>query len=299
MKYLLLLLTSLLVIGYQAAHAQEFNCDVTVDVQQLATDARENLGDFANVLKQYINNTKWTNEDFQDDKLHWSISIALSGSGSHYKASTVIVSDRPIFQDMQKRNCGVIRLKDDNWEFDYVRAQPLNHDEFRFDPLMSFIDFYAFLVLGYDGDTWDVNGGTPYFEKAMEIVNKARNGNGGVGWEATTPNTYTRGQLVGELLNSRYRDLREAVYRYHYHGLDLLYKNPEKAKKNILAALEKIAKMQEKLNEMILSARLFWETKYHEIADTFVGYADLTVFSQLTKFDQAHRSAYEEASSRR
>lgn len=298
MKYYLLC-TSFLLLSFCSAHAQEFDCEVTIDVQQLTTEARDNLGDFVNVLKQYINNTKWTNDDFGDDKLHWTMAISLTGTGTHYKASTIIVSDRPIFQDMQKRNTGVIRLKDDNWEFDYVRNQPLIHDEFRFDPLLSFLDFYAFLILGLDSDTWEASGGTPYLEKAMQIVTKARGGGGGQGWEATTPNTYTRGQLVSELLNSKFRDLREAVYRYHYRGLDLLYKNPEKAKKNILAALEKIAKMQEKLNEISLAVRLFFETKFHEIADTYVGYADLTVFSQLVKIDPAHRATYEEASSRR
>ena len=110
-------------------------------------------------------------------------------------AKTFGVSDGEISENLERvtsrikeavhkagRNSGVIRILDDKWEFDYVRSQSLIHDEFRFDALLSFIDFYAYVVLGFDFDSYKAFDGTLYFEKAVDIVNKSRGAASGTGW---------------------------------------------------------------------------------------------------------------------
>ena len=279
--------------------AQEFDCEVTITTQSLTAEARENLSDFVQQLKQYINNYRWTKEDFGSDKLKCTIDIFFQGvkNDNHYFAQAFVGSQRPIHK--QDRNTAVLRTIDDRWEFDYIRFQPLIHDEYRFDPLLSFVDFYMYLILGYDFDTFTSGGGTAYFQKAYEIVNKARSSTGaGKGWEISSQSVYSRGTLIDELINDRFRNLREAVYKYHYRGLDLLRSKPEKAKQNILSALEGIGNLQQKINTKSISMKLFFDTKYQEIAQTFVGYPDATVYLRIAKIDPSHQSTYEDYSSR-
>ena len=172
----------------------------------------------------------------------------------------------------------------------------MNHDESRFDPLMSLLDFYAYVILGYDFDTYKAGDGTQFFQKAGEILNKARNTGGGKGWDLPTQAAYSRAGLIDELVTPKYYDIREASFRYHYRGLDLLYKDDAKARKAIFSALEKISNLQAKINQRSLLIRLFFETKYLEISEVFQRDPDLTVYTRLSKIDPAHQTSYEEYS---
>jgi len=294
MKSWLVIIASL-IFSLVQLFAQEIECDVAINTQQLPAEARENLNDFAQQVKQYINSYQWTKEGLGGEKIKCSIDISFQGSpkDNHYVAQAFIGSKRQIYKS--DHNTAVLRVLDDKWDFDYFRYQPLSHNDFRFDPLLSFLDFYIYLILGCDFDTYGVADGTTYFQKAMEIVNKAR-GSSGTGWEFSSQSTYQRGQFVDELLNPKFRDLREAVYRYHYKGLDLLYKDPNKAKKNIFSALEKIRKLQKKINQRSLAMRIFFDTKYLEIAETFLDEPDRTIYLKLAKIDPAHQKSYEEYS---
>jgi hypothetical protein len=291
-----LLTAVFLALAVTSVYAQEFDCDVTIDAQQLTTEARKNLEEeFVPQLKQYINSYRWTKEGVGTEKIKCTIKILFQGMprANHYVAQAFIGSLRPIFKT--DRNTAVLRILDDNWEFDYVRFQPLTHNDFGFDPFLSFVDFYMYMILGYDFDTFGPLEGTEYFQKAVDIVGRAHGSAlAGKGWDISGQSTYQRPLLVDELLNVKFRGLREAVYRYHYKGLDLLHKDPAKARQNMLAALEKIGKLIEKINQRSQTSRVFFDSKYLEIATTFLDDPDRSVFLKLARIDQAHQSTYDE-----
>ena len=296
MRRFLFVWIALIMFMFAQSMAQEFDCEVSINTQQLSNTARDNLSDFVQQVKNYVNNYKWTKEDFGTDRLKCTFEIHFQGSQgeNHFTAQLFVGSQRPIHK--LNKSTAVLRLKDDSWEFDYVRFQPLQHESFQFDPLVSLIDYYCYIILGYDFDTWGASEGTPYFEKAIDIVNKARSaGNAGQGWNIASENTYSRGQLVDELLNSKFRPFREAAYRYHYWGLDQLYKKTEKPKKTMLTALESIGNLIQKINQRSLIVKTFFDTKAPEIADTFVDFPEADVFQKLITIDPAHKQAYENA----
>lgn len=275
--------------------AQELDCDVQFQNESiLSAEARDNLTDFLNQARQYINSYRWTQEDLGDLKIKCAITISFQGSPrpNHYSVQAFIASTRPIFRS--DRNTAVVRFKDDSWEFDYVRGQPFIHSDSRFDPVLSFLDFYAYIMLGYDFDSYRAGDGTPYFQKALEIANRAR-GSVTTDWEASTQSTYSRGALIDELTSPKFQDFREAVYRYHYKGLDLLTKDEARARKNMLAALMKIANLRERINQRSLVIRTFFETKYQEITEIFSKDPDLTIFGKLGQIDPDHKTNYDEA----
>jgi hypothetical protein len=291
-----LIVAAFLLMNTSIAFAQEIEAEVTMNTQQLPAEARENLVDFVQQVKDYINSNRWTKEGIGEaEKIKCTINILFQASpkDNSYNAQVFIGSSRPIYKS--DHSTASLRILDEKWEFDYTRYQPLSHNDYRFDPLLSFLDFYVYLIIGYDFDSYGVADGTPYFQKAMEIVNKASGtAFASKGWEISGQSTYQRGQLVDELLNPKFRDLREAIYSYHYKGLDLLYKDPIKARKHILSALEKIGKLFDKVNRRSLAIRVFFDTKYLEIAQTFQQDPDKTIFNQLAKIDPSHQNTYDE-----
>ncbi|HUN66605.1 MAG TPA: DUF4835 family protein [Bacteroidota bacterium] len=286
---LLFLLLATLVRG------QELDCTITIKTDGMPSDAIQNLTDFVQQTMQYMNSYRWTNVDLGGEKIKCRIDMqfATTGRQNHYAVKAFVGSERPIFES-QGRSTALLRLLDDKWEFDYIRGTSLAHNDMLFDPLLSCLDFYAWVILGYDFESYRTGDGSPFFQKAQDLVNRAHStGNAGPGWDIPADNVYSRELLIDELTNAKLNDLRIGLYKYHYKGLDLLAKDEVRARKNMMAALEKIGTLSEKINNRSLIIRLFFETKYLEIAQTFSKDPDLTVWSRLEKIDPTHQSDYE------
>jgi hypothetical protein len=86
--------------------------------------------------------------------------------------------------------------------------------------LTSTIAFYLYLYLGLDGDSFARMGGSPYYAKAQDIVNLGQNERER-GWKAfeSQKNRYW---LIENLTNPTYASVRDAMYKYHRLGLDLM-----------------------------------------------------------------------------
>ena len=297
-KYILLV-SLVLALTVTRLHSQELDCNVVLqNVEQLSAESRDNISDFAQQVKQYLNNQKYTKENYGDARIHVELTISFQGSNSqdphHYLASAFWGSTRPI-NKMQK-NTAIVRLIDDQWEFVYTRYQQLLHDDFRFDALTSFFDYYAYVIIGYDSDTYKEEEGTPYFTKAMDIFNRAKSASPTPkGWDITSQGGYSRGEYIDELLSSKYSDFRVAMFRYHFKGLDYLAQRPDKGKKSMLSALKMIANLREKLNQKSILFTSFFDTKHDEIAESFKGYFDASILEQLIKIDPTHSDQYTKA----
>jgi len=63
-----------------------------------------------------------------------------------------------------------------------MAAAPLEFNRNAFTSnLTSFMAFYAYMILGLDYDSFELEGGTPYFQIAQDILNAVPNG-AGAGW---------------------------------------------------------------------------------------------------------------------
>jgi hypothetical protein len=289
-----------LILFVNSARAQEIDCNITIDVQNLTTEARENISDLEKKIEDYINTYRWTRDDFGGDKIKCSFDIFFQGSPSEnkYTAQVFIGSQRKIYKS--EKSSGVIRILDDKWEFSYTRNQPLYHNTFQYDPLVSFIDFYIYIILGCDYDTYKLFDGRAFYQQALDIASKARSGGGSSsGWEAKSSGTYNRVQFIEEITNQKYKVVREAFYNYHYKGLDLLSRNKAKAQENIFKAVESIGNFQNKINERSILIKSFFDTKYLELCDVFLDYPDKSIYDKLSKTDPSHQKNYDEYKGKR
>lgn len=274
------------------ASAQRLQCTVEVNYEAVAATHKDKLTEFEQDLRNYLNSSDWATEA-PDQSIVCAINVFVNGvrGENEYTAQVFVGSQRPVFGS--ERNSAVLRVFDPAWEFSYLRSRPLARSTYQFEDLVSFLDFYAFLILGYDYDTYGPGDGSPYFRKAADIASLGRT-SGRAGWEQKT-GSFTRMQLIEEILNPRNTPVREAIFTYHYAGLDSLAIDPPRAFANMLAALEVIGTAGRQTGAREAFVKSFFDAKHLEIAEVFSAYPDPAVFSRLAAFDENHRTTYEEA----
>ncbi|MGA9116215.1 MAG: DUF4835 family protein [Bacteroidota bacterium] len=284
------------VCGAWRVCAQEMDCSVEVNYEAVATTHSDQLSGFARDVADYINGYRWGAEGL-DGKVKCTLSIFIQSAlgENRYTAQAFIGSQRPVFG--LEKSTAVVRLFDEAWEFTYLGSRPISHDSYVFDDLASFLDFYVFVILGYDFDTYEISGGTPFFQKAADIANLGRS-TGAKGWTPKS-GSYSRIQLIDEILSPKSLPVRRAYYGYHFTGLDSLAADPERARASILRTLETLGRTRANLDPRNLYLRTFFESKYQEIAEVFSAHPDPGIFRRLSRIDPAHQSTYEAARERR
>lgn len=294
MKNTFFLLFLMIFLSSIPLFAQEIEATVTVNKDRISRTGIDHVNDLAKQIQDYINNFKWTDQVYQEkERLNCTIQINLNDVTDNllFSASIVIQLNRPIYGTTQ--NTPTLVLLDNNWSFSYQPNRVFIHDEFQFDDIASLIDFYMYLILGYDGDTFANLGGTKYLNKANSIHDLANTSNS-PGWTRNT--RQGRAILIQSLTSPNYENLRAAIYTYHRLGLDLFTQNPETARKNIYAALEKIKENRKVITE-IYPFDLFFNTKYRELTSIFMD-AETTqkvnVYSLLIEVDPSHITKYDE-----
>ena len=276
--------------------AQELNCQVTVNTDNISSADRDYLRNFKSDVERYLNSTRFTNENLYGDKINVSMTIfftQVTGS-NRYRAEAVIGSTRPVYvgDDESGKVTQVLRIKDTQWEFPYVPNQRMYFDEYSFDPLTDFLDYYAFVIIGFDLDTYKPLDGARVFQKALNTATAALASTAAADWQSSSG--YSRYGLAEELNNPRNQPILQAYYTYHFDGIDLLGTENRKGLDNILDALESIYKVRQQ-SPMSLMVKIFFDAKYKEIADIFLNYPDASVYDKLATYDPEHRSDYMDA----
>ncbi len=295
------LVVSFLLFPLISASSQELNCEVTVNVEQIPSASRDFLKNFEKDVEQYLNTYRWTNEDFGDEKIHCSMNVFfISASGDNrYTAQVFVGSRRPVYRgnDKTDQETIILRILDERWEFEYVPNKPFYHDEFQFDALSDFLDYYAYLIIGFDLETYTELSGAPYFQKAMNICNQAAGSPFAGSWQLQSVN-YSRFSFADELVNLKYQPFRLAFHKYHFEGIDLLATENLKGLTAMVESIESIAEIRQKQNPRSVLIKAFFDTKYQEIAEMFLRHPDRSIYRRLSAADPNHQITYQEYSLR-
>lgn len=284
-----------LVWSYQDAFSQEFDCDVTVNSRQISGSSYEYIGELESELESYINDNRWTDDRYQEHeriKCQFQIVLTSVDDQFNYSAEILVNVRRPIYNTNQESSALI--LTDNAWVFSYPRNKNLVRDLLQFDGLTSFIDFYLFVILGFDYDTFEELGGSQHFRQAQTIFELGQN-SGVQGWGRSIGSQRNRFGLINDLMNPSYQDLRKANYRYHRHGLDLYTLNSEAAIDEVLEAIENIRDTKRVASNNYLFD-IFFDSKHQEITAllrTATIQKRLQAYNLLRDVDPAHSSVYE------
>lgn len=277
------------------AYAQEFDCEVTVNARQINDTSLDYISELGPEIENYLNNYRWTNDRFNDyERIQCTMQILLtdSDSNSNFTSEVVLSTRRPIYDTIQQSVN--LLITDNNWRFNYPRNKNMLHDDLQFDDLTSFLDFYAYIMLAYDYDSFSRLGGTDYINRAQNVFDLGQN-SGVQGWGRSIGAQRNRFGLISDLSNPAYEGVRVATYLYYRRGIDLFTTSPEEAREGILEAIELLEETKRSTSNNYLFD-IFFGSKYREITAAFTG-ADietrLDAYSILRDVDSAHSSEYE------
>lgn len=282
----------LLLILPAVTFSQELAATVVVSYEQLDNASKERLVNFKQEVENYLNTARYTDEAWEGDRIPCQFNIFFTGASKeiNYGAQIVISSQRPIYNS--QTNSLMMRVQDKNWQFIYERNQALYFNQTTFDPLTSLLDYYAYLILGFDADSFEKFGGSEYFAKAYDLAVLGANSRFSDGWSEVSA-SYSKRGLVEDLSNAKYEKFRKAYFNYHYNGLDIIKENQTEAVKNLYVLIDDIYENYEKMTRSVL-LRVFFEAKAGEIVDNFAKIADKSVFEKLKIIDPAHITKYNE-----
>ncbi len=279
--------------------SQELNATVDVDLSAINIDIRDRLSNFKNDVQNYLNKTKFSDEIIVNDvrgkpykiKCTFSFFFRTATGVDSYEAQLVVGVQRNVYKT--ETFTTIFRIKDENWAFNYVKGQNFYHDNQKYSNLTSFLDYYAYMIIGSDDDSWERNLGTVRFQQAQNIVNLAIANSDGKGWVDNSSLKQSRSVYPAELLNSKYDNFRKAVWMYHFAGMDSLQYNKKQSLERIAEALQIIGKIK-KTEVRSFIIKLFFDSKYLEIATTLVDYYDKSIYRKLMEYDTDHSSTYED-----
>jgi hypothetical protein len=200
---------------------------------------------------------------------------------------------RPIYNSAY--NSTTLNYVDKDFKFTYVEYQPLDFIENTFTSnLTSVLAFYVYFFIGMDFDSYNLYGGTPFFEKAENIVNAAQS-SGASGWKSFESQK-NRFWLVENMMNPSYVQLRKFMYEYHRLGLDVMYGDANKGRAAILKSMDYLEQVKDGWPNLFI-LQLFMDAKGDEIINVFSeGSATekTRALNILKKLDPANSSRYED-----
>jgi hypothetical protein len=267
---------ALLLLFAFAAQAQELQAKITVIASRVPTTVDKKIfNTLQSQLTNLINNRKWGNDVFkQSEKIECSFLLNIESvvETNVYKASLTVQSARPVFNAAYKS--AMINFQDADVTFKYVEFQPVEFNESRVqgsDALTSNLTavfaYYAYMILGFDYDSFSPKGGDLFFQKAQNIVNNAPEGNNISGWRVFD-GLRNRYFLAENMMNPRYNLVHDVIYSYYRSGLDKLYEAEAEAANSMLQSLVQLQAFN-KENPNTMFVQFFMQSKFIELSGIF------------------------------
>jgi hypothetical protein len=216
-----------------STQAQELNCQVNINYDQLAAQQKADLSYFEQLkgaITDLLNNRRWTNNQFQpSERINCTLNINLLKSTQigAFEGNAQLVLRRPIYGTNLETN--IITYVDRSFNIIYLPTQPVFYrDNIYTDELTSIVGFYAYLFLALDHDTFKNQGGSQYMQQAFNIMNLAQQ-SGGAGW-SVSGDKRNRYNLIENYQAPQFLPFREALYNYHRSGC--IWSEPDWLKEN-------------------------------------------------------------------
>jgi len=275
--------------------AQDFQCQVSINAQKIAGTNYERYNALQQELYKFIHERKWCQYNLKmNERIECAIVITLeSQSGDYLNAKVMIQLQRTIFKTNYKSP--LLSFQDDKVQFTYVDGQPLEYVEnTNTNQLTSIVAFYLNFFLGMQFDSFSMNGGAPYFEKAQSIVNLCQNGVE-PGWKPFESGQSNRYWLMENLNNTTYSKFHEFLYQYHRLGLDVMAESPDAGRAVILESLRLLQQVNSQRSGLYMM-QIIVQTKAQEIIEIFkegTVSEKTQVIAIMKQIDPANSSRYD------
>lgn len=247
--------------------AQELNCKVEINSDQVEGTYKQVFNTLEQAMNDYMNTNTFTNNQFSANE---KIECRLFFTVKEYKDDKItgdlqIQSIRPVYNSTYTTT--LVNFKDSKIDFTYMENEPLVFALDRMESqLTAILNFYAYLILAMDYDSFSPRGGEPYFERLKIIVQQAQS-SGENGWKAFE-DTKNRSAVLAAYTDKSTEGLRDLIYDYHRRGLDEMSVSPDKGRAKISESLSRIKGVYD-ASPMSVGLSMFKDSKLDELVNIY------------------------------
>lgn len=271
MKKVFLTLVSF-VLGSVVSMAQELNCSITVNADNVPGTSKDMYKDLESALADFFNTHKWTDAVFQkEERIDVTFTLYIDQSseanGGKQTGMLSVTASRPVFNTSY--TTPLFNYQDNNFTFNYNPGDRIDYSEGDYDVsqnLMAVLAFYVNIVLGLEFDSFSPLGGTSFFEKA-EMISAAARSSDDEGWKAFAKND-NRYSLISLYMDANMANLRNVYYEYHRLGLDVMADDLNKGKAKIMEQMTYLREMQ-RAKPFAVPLQIFVNTKFDELYNLY------------------------------
>ena len=262
-----ILVTAAMLASIAGLRAQELKCDVEINSTQIQNTSKEVFNTLQQAIADYMNTTKWTDAQFSvNEKIECRMYFTIkSYTDNLMQGDLQVQSSRPVYNSSYTTT--VMNFKDTKIEFTYQENEPLVYSETTMESnLTAILNFYAFMIIALDFDTFSLKGGEPYYEKAANVVRMAQSA-GESGWKAFE-DTKNRSAVLSAFTEKNTSAIRSLLYDYHRKGLDEMVLSPDKGRATITKTLN-ILKQIYDVAPMSVVLSMFKDAKLDELVNIY------------------------------
>ncbi len=269
LRYIIAIIGVCLLWYSEPLQAEELNCEVEINASKVSNANKEIFKTLQEAIAEYMNTTKWTDAQFGTNeriecKLFFTISEYNDGTGQ-MKGDLQIQSKRPVYNSSYTTT--IINFKDSKIDFTYQENEPLVFSEVDMQSnLTAILNYYAFMIIAMDFDTFSFKGGDPYYEKAANVVRMAQS-TGESGWKAFE-DTKNRSAVLSAYTDKATEGIRQILYDYHRLGLDQMVLSVDKGRATVTKCLDILKKIHDD-TPMSVCLSMFKDAKLDELVNIY------------------------------
>ena len=242
MKNVSLLLTMLVVavMCHFDISAQELNCKVEINSDKVQNVSKEVFKTLESAIADYVNTNKWGNAQFMaNEKIECRLFFTIASYDNNIMTGDLQVqSSRPVYNS------------------NYTTTSNLT----------AILNFYCYLILALDFDSFSPSGGDFYYEKAAAVVQMAQS-SGEKGWKAFE-DTKNRSAVLSAYTDKTTSALRDILYQYHRKGLDEMALSVDKGRATVTQCIELLKGVYD-VAPMSVGLSIFKDSKLDELVNIY------------------------------
>lgn len=257
----------LLCLTAVTVRAQELVCQVEVNSSQLSGTNKSVFETLQTAINDYMNTTVFSNAQFAaNEKLDCRLFFTFKeADGDKLVGDLQVQSTRPVYNSSYTTT--LLNFKDTKIEFEYQEGEPLIFNVNAMESqLTAILNFYAYLILAVDFDSFSPRGGEPYWDRLKQIVQQAQS-SGETGWKAFE-DTKNRSAVLSAFTDPATAGMRDMLYNYHRKGLDEMSVSVDKGRANVTASLQEVKKVYD-VAPMSVALSMFKDAKLDELVNIY------------------------------
>lgn len=251
------------------ASAQELNCKVEINSDKVQATNKKVFQTLQEAMTDYLNENHFTNAQFSTNeriecRMFFTIAEYLPETGS-FSGDLQVQSSRPVYNSSYTTT--LFNFKDTKIEFTYQENEPLTFSLTTMESqLTAILNFYAYLIIAIDCDSFAPRGGESAFEQCRNVVQMAQS-SGETGWKAFE-DSKNRSAVLSSYIDPSTAAIRDMIYTYHRLGLDEMSLTPDKGRAQITQTLDVLPKIYQ-ANSMSVALSIFKDAKLDELVNIY------------------------------